>query len=86
MFAPLGDFLKRCTFLTAHLRNGRHISGQFTPPLHPTLQVSYCWINTVTPHPSGTGKPAAHCGHCADHSTAYFLRNKNGRNKNTQVM
>ena len=41
----------------------RHISdGTFTertahkrtvhPPLHPTLQVGYCWINTVSPHPS----------------------------------
>ena len=47
-----GDYLKRGTFLTAHSRNGRHISGQFTPPLYPTIQVSYCWIYTVTPHPN----------------------------------
>ena len=46
-----GDYLKRGTFLTAHSRNGRHISGQGTPPLYPTLPVSYCWMNTVTPHP-----------------------------------
>ena len=27
MVVVLGDYLKRGTFLTAHLRNGRHISG-----------------------------------------------------------
>ena len=47
-----GDYLERGTFLTAHLRNGRHISGQCTPPLYPTLRVGYCWMNTVTSHPN----------------------------------
>ena len=57
-----GDYLKRGTFLTAHSRNGRHISGHPTTAPYPTSQLP------VTPHPKrpviGTRKPAAHCGHC----------------------